>query len=99
MEGPKTRLRLRVVPGARSSELVGRHGDAWKLRVAFAPERGKANEAVLELLARALEVPRAEVELVAGNASRDKVVAVRGVTASEAADRLEAAATQRVAVR
>ena len=48
---PVTRLRLRVSPGAGRSEIVGRHGDAWRVRVAAAPERGKANASVVELLA------------------------------------------------
>jgi uncharacterized protein (TIGR00251 family) len=85
-------LRLRVSPGARRAEIVGRHGDAWKIRVKAAPEAGKANEAVLDLLARALAVPRRELELTAGHTSRDKVVAVRGVTSDTAEALLMSAA-------
>ncbi len=92
MKGPRTSLRLRVVPGATHPGIVGRHGDAWKVRVAAAPEAGKANDAVLELLARTLDVPRRDLELTAGRASRDKVVALQGLS-TEAVDRkLEAAA-------
>ena len=42
--------------------MVGRHGDGWKVRVAEAPERGRANDAVLALLARTLGVPRASAD-------------------------------------
>ena len=83
-----TRLRLRVSPGARSTDLVGRHGDGWKLRVAAAPEDGKANEAALRLLAERLGVPRASVTLVAGHSARDKVVELDGIDAAEAEQRL-----------
>lgn len=92
MEGPKTRLRLRVIPGAARSGVAGRHGEAWKLRVAQAPERGKANTAVLELLSDALRVPRRQLELVRGESDRDKVVTVSGLSLEEAEQRLAMAA-------
>lgn len=92
MEGPKTRLRLRVIPGAARSGVAGRHGEAWKLRVAQAPERGKANTAVLELLSDALRVPRRQLELVRGESDRDKVVTVSGLSLEEAEQRLALAA-------
>jgi uncharacterized protein (TIGR00251 family) len=74
-----TRLKLRVSPGARRPGIAGRHGDAWKVRVAEPPEDGRANEAVLRLLAEALDVPRATVALVSGHASRDKIVVLDGL--------------------
>jgi uncharacterized protein (TIGR00251 family) len=74
-----TRLKLRVSPGARRPGIAGRHGDAWKVRVAEPPEDGRANEAVLRLLAETLDVPRASVSLVSGHASRDKIVSLEGL--------------------
>jgi uncharacterized protein YggU (UPF0235/DUF167 family) len=85
------RLRLRVAPGADRTEIVGRHGDAWKVRVNAAPERGKANEAVLRLLADALAVPRGSLALVAGHGDRDKLVELTGLDADEIERRLDAA--------
>ena len=85
---PSTRLTLRVSPGARRSELVGRHGAGWKVRVAEAPEAGRANEAVLRLLANALAVPRDRVAVVVGATARDKVVELSGLTREEAEQRL-----------
>ena len=52
--------------GRGGAGVVGRHGDAWKVRVAAPPERGRANDAVLDLLAETLAVPRASVTLVSG---------------------------------
>jgi len=74
-----TRLKLRVSPGARRPGIAGRYGDAWKVRVAEPPEDGRANEAVLRLLAETLDVPRASVALVSGHASRDKIVSLDGL--------------------
>ena len=84
-----TRLRLRVSPGAGRSGIVGRHGDAWKVRVTAAPEDGRANDAVVRLLADALDVAPARLRLVAGHGSRDKVVEIDGVDVDEAERRLE----------
>jgi uncharacterized protein (TIGR00251 family) len=67
-----TRLQLRVSPGARRPQIAGRYGGGWKVRVAELPERGRANDGILRLLASTLGV---DVRLVSGHASRDKVVA------------------------
>jgi uncharacterized protein (TIGR00251 family) len=91
MASPSTRVRLRVSPGARRTELVGRHGEAWKVRVAATPEQGRANEAVLDLLSRELELPRRSLSIVSGHAARDKVVMLEGIDPAESERRLEGA--------
>ena len=79
MTESSTRLRLRVSPGSGRAAIVGRHGDAWKVRVTEPPEHGKANDAVLRLLAEALSVPRDAVTLVSGHGGRDKIVELSGL--------------------
>jgi uncharacterized protein len=92
MAAPSTRLRLRVSPGAKgSSGGIQRHGDGWRVRVAAPPERGKANDAVLELLAARLDVPRASVKLVSGLSGREKIIELTGLDEIEATRRLEQA--------
>ena len=86
-----TRLRLRVSPGAGRSAIVGRYGDAWKVRVTAAPEVGRANDAVLRLLADVLAVPRSAVTLVSGHSARDKIVELAGVGPALAERRLSSA--------
>jgi uncharacterized protein len=86
-----TRLELRVVPGARRPGVVGRHGAAWKIKVTAPPEDGRANQAVLGLLADTLRLPRRAISIVSGHASRDKVVACDGLTAGEIEARLRTA--------
>ena len=89
MEG--TKLRVRVIPGSATPGVVGRHGDAWKIRVRAAPERGRANEAVVELLAGTLSLPKGDVRLVGGHTTRDKLVELDGLSAEETDRRLAAA--------
>jgi uncharacterized protein len=96
MSGEATRVELRVSPGARRAGIAGRYGTAWKIRVAEPPEGGRANDAVLRVLAETLRVPQRSVELVKGHGSRDKVVAVSGISAA-GAERLLAEAAGRVA--
>jgi uncharacterized protein (TIGR00251 family) len=84
------RLTVVVSPNASRSEIVGRHGDGWKARVAAPPERGRANAALVELLSEALGVPREHVSVVAGHTARRKVVAVAGLE-QEMERRLEGA--------
>ena len=91
MSGTRTRLRLRVVPGASRTGIVGRHGPAWKVRVSAPPEAGKANDAVLELLTQVLGVRRHDVQLESGASGRDKIVSLGCITAEDAEVRLEAA--------
>jgi uncharacterized protein (TIGR00251 family) len=77
-----------VSPGAARSAVVGRHGAAWKVRVAAAPTDGKANEAVVRLLADTLALPARAVTIVSGHGSRDKTVALDGIDNDEIERRL-----------
>jgi hypothetical protein len=86
------RIRVRVSPGAARSAVVGRHGDGWKVRVAAPPEGGRANDELRRHLASVLGLRPAEVTLVSGAGSRDKLVAIDGLTQAQA-DRLLAAAS------
>ena len=76
------------MPGSGRPGVVGRLGGAWKLRVAAPPERGKANDATLEVLAATLGVSRADLRLVSGHTSRDKTVEIAGLSAEDAERRL-----------
>ena len=83
-----TRLLLRVSPGASRAGVVGRHGRGWKVRVAAPPEDGKANDAVIRLLADAVGVPRRDVAILSGHALRDKTVELSGIDELETERRL-----------
>ncbi len=81
-------LRLRVIPNARRDDVVGEYGDAVKIKIAAPAVEGKANEAVRAFLAERLGVGVRAVDLVAGEKSRDKVVAVEGLNGGELRRRL-----------
>jgi uncharacterized protein (TIGR00251 family) len=83
------RVEITVSPGAARTELVGRHGGGWRARVAAPPERGRANRALVELVAELAGVGRERVAVVAGAGSRRKVLEVEGLGADELDRRLE----------
>ena len=95
MKAVSTRVRLRVSPGAKRAQVVGRHGEAWKVRVAASPEGGRANEAVVRLLAETLSLPRDAVTLVSGHGGRDKIVQLAGLDSTQIERRLSAAGKDR----
>ena len=86
-------IRVRVIPGASRSEVVGRLGEAWKLRVAAPPERGRANDELVALLSRTLGVPRAAVRVVRGHTTASKLVEIDDLTPDDA-ERLLTSATR-----
>lgn len=88
-----SRFTITLAPGAARSQIVGRHGDGWKARVAARPERGRANAALVQVLADALRIPREHVSVVAGHTARRKVVEVEGLGQEEMERRLDAAAS------
>ncbi len=77
-----------VQPRASKTEVVGRHGDAIKIRVKAPPVDGAANEELIRFLSRRFKVPRKAVELVSGSSSRHKQIAIDGVTATEIVESL-----------
>ncbi len=85
------RLAVKVVPKASRAGLAGWMGDALKVRVTAPPERGRANDAVCEVLADALAVPVDRVRIVAGHASPRKVLEIEGLDDAEARRRIDAA--------
>jgi uncharacterized protein (TIGR00251 family) len=74
-------LRLHVQPGAARSEVVGPHGEALRVRVAAPAVEGRANAAVVRLLADSLGLRRSDVALVGGSTGRRKRVRLQGVDA------------------
>ena len=79
---------IRVIPRASRSGLAGIRGDALLLRLHAPPVEGAANEEVVEILSKALGVPRRAVTIVAGGRSRLKRVRVEGVSAEFVTSRL-----------
>ena len=88
-------IRVHVQPKSRREQILGMHGDRIKLAVTEPPDKGKANEAVLRLIASALNLAPSRVELLRGSTSRQKDLLVREFTVEDA-KRLIAEAVRRL---
>jgi hypothetical protein len=94
---PRARFRVRVAPKSRADEIVGTMADGTlRLRVRAAAEDGRANEAVITLLAGVLALPRTAVRIVGGQTSREKWIEAEGITPEEVARRLQGGRDGRV---
>ncbi|MEK6283960.1 MAG: DUF167 domain-containing protein [Acidobacteriota bacterium] len=71
---------VQVVPRASQSRIVGEHNGALRVRIAAPPVDGAANEELVRTLARAFDVPRSAVDIVAGHSSRLKQVSLMGAS-------------------
>lgn len=73
---------VKVIPNAHKSRVEGFHRDALKVRINAAPDRGKANEALIELLAEYFSVSKRSIQIISGHTSRLKKVEIIGYTRS-----------------
>lgn len=74
-------LNVHAQPGARRPQLRGLHGDAVKIAIGEAAQDGKANKAIVRLIARALDLPASSVQITSGMTSRRKRVFLSGESA------------------
>lgn len=81
-------LQVVVQPRARRSEIAGWHGGRLRVRLVSPPVGGAANRELVELIAEALGVARSQVSIARGPKSRQKTLAVEGLSSEELATRL-----------
>jgi len=81
-------LRVHCQPRAPKTEIVGRHGDALKVRLVAPPVEGQANIELCQFLAQYFGVLREEVQILSGKRGKQKRVLIKGKTAIEIQDRL-----------
>jgi hypothetical protein len=86
----EVRIRVRLTPRAARDEIVGWRDDVLRVRVAAPPVGGRANAALERLLASALRLPKSAVRVISGARSREKTVAIEGVSREDVLARLPA---------
>ena len=81
-------LKIKVVPGSSRNRIAGWLGESLKIRVTANPEKGKANDAVVSLLAETLRIPKQDVTVSVGAFSPRKVIKISGLSHREIKSRL-----------
>ena len=81
-------ISVHVAPRASANKIMGMHNGALKVALTAPPVEGAANKALVEFVARSLDVPRSAVTILSGATSRNKVIQVSGLTAEQALARL-----------
>lgn len=82
-------LPIKAHAGARRNAVTGTHDGALKISVSQAPEKGKANSAIIEVLADALKISKNRIELYSGQTSSQKKFLIRAVTVQELMSSIE----------
>ena len=84
MKEASVTLKIHLQPRASRNGIDGVHGDALKVKVTAPPVEGRANKALKQLLAERLGISPAQIEIIAGQRSREKLVRVSGLSRTEA---------------
>ncbi len=84
-------LPVRAQPGARRNEIRGEQNGVLKVSVTQAPEKGKANKAIIALLGKSLGLRKSQIELISGETARQKRFLIRDVDMEELRERIEIA--------
>ncbi|HEY4258737.1 MAG TPA: DUF167 domain-containing protein [Schlesneria sp.] len=81
-------LLVKAHAGGKHNEITGDHAGALKVSVTQAPEKGKANNAILEVIAEALGLKRSQIELIVGQTVSQKKFLIRDITREALEQRL-----------
>ncbi|HCJ11685.1 MAG: hypothetical protein A2Y14_03960 [Verrucomicrobia bacterium GWF2_51_19] len=76
-------LKIKAIPNARQEGIVGWVGDRLKVKVSVPPEAGRANKAVIALLAEKLNIPTRSIVLIKGLAFAEKTLTIEGLSESD----------------
>ena len=86
----KTLIKVKVLPRASRTEIAGKENELYRVRIAEPPVEGRANKALIALLAEKLGVAKRDIEITAGKSGRIKTVRVHGMTEAAVTKALEA---------
>jgi uncharacterized protein len=87
----QTKISIKVIPNAGKNEVVDFSNGVWRIRVGAPPDKGKANKELISFLSKTLGLRKDNLEILIGEKSHHKVVAVAGLSQDEIMTRLTGA--------
>ncbi len=88
ISGKGVKLSLHVQPGAPRSEVAGMVAGVWRIRLAAPATQGKANRELIDFLSERLGIAKSRISIIKGHTSRNKIIAILGVSEEEIIKRL-----------
>jgi uncharacterized protein len=81
-------ISIKVQPNAGRNEVVGSSGSVWKIKIAAAPDKGKANKELIDFLSDKLNIKKAQISILRGQTSHNKVLLIDGLNEGEVEARM-----------
>ena len=73
-------INVRIVPKSAKQEIAGIYNERVKIKIGSAPEGGKANKELIELLSKKIGIAKSSIEIVSGELSQNKTIRIKGIT-------------------
>jgi len=81
-------IKVKVQPKAQQDEILGIKGDRLRLRVKAPPQKGRANQACINLLAKVLSLNKKEIKLISGLKAREKMFFIQNMKLDDLKEKL-----------
>lgn len=82
-DSPGIRLAVKVTPNARRNEIIGEREGVLHIKIAAAPEKGKANKELTNFLAEKSGIRKSFITIIKGHTSRNKVISIQGISVGD----------------
>ena len=76
-------IKVKVLPRSSKNQIIGREGDLFKVKLTSPPVEGKANKALIELVAKKLGIAKGRIEIISGKSARLKTLRISGLSLND----------------
>ncbi|MBN1189356.1 MAG: YggU family protein [Dehalococcoidales bacterium] len=88
MQDNLTKIAVKITPNAGRNEIVGLQNEVWRIRIAAPPDKGKANNELIDFLSDVVKARKVDIIIIKGHTSHNKLISITGLTREEVNQRL-----------